>query len=266
MTSVTTSDGVGLHVDDQGDGPVVVLVAGFNAPAASWAPQVESLLAAGRRVVAIDRRWHGRSERPAYGFRMARHGKDLHDVLSALDVRDAVLVGGSMGASAIWSYLDLFGTERTRAMVSVDQTPKMVNGDGWDHGFYGITHANSGVFFDGGIPDTGHGLSRERMMPGLQRMMDLFGPEGRTPPSPDLMPLLRDHAQQDWRDVVARLDVPVLMVAGRESQYWPCEHAAAAVAGNPQGRSVVIEDCGHPVNFDQPEAFDAALHSFLGDL
>ena len=65
---------------------------------------------------------------------------------------------------------------------------------------------------------------------------------------------------------MARLEVPVLMVAGRQSQYWPCEHAEAAVAGNPLGRAVVLEDCGHVANLDQVEEFNAALLGFLRDL
>ena len=97
-------------------------------------------------------------------------------------------------------------------------------------------------------------------------MLDLAGPGGLPGVRPETAPLLRDHAQQDWRDVVARLDVPLLMVAGRNSQYWPREHASAAVAGNPLGRAAVIEDCGHPVNLDRLEEFNAVLLEFLRDL
>jgi pimeloyl-ACP methyl ester carboxylesterase len=75
--------------------------------------------------------------------------------------------------------------------------------------------------------------------------------------------LLVDHSLQDWRDVAARAACPVLMVAGRDSQLWPCEHAAAAVAGNPNGRAVIIEDCGHAVNIDQPDRLNEALLAFL---
>ena len=55
------------------------------------------------------------------------------------------------------------------------------------------------------------------------------------------------------------------MVAGRESQFWPCEHAAAAVAGNPNGRSAIVEDSGHAVNIDRPEEFNGLLLDFLHD-
>ena len=75
--------------------------------------------------------------------------------------------------------------------------------------------------------------------------------------------LLRDHAVQDWRDVIARMDVPSLLVAGRDSELWPSEHAAAAAAFNPQARVAVIDDCGHAVNAEQPDSFNALLGQFL---
>jgi non-heme chloroperoxidase len=62
---------------------------------------------------------------------------------------------------------------------------------------------------------------------------------------------------------VARTEVPVLMVAGSESQYWPAAHAAAAAALAPRGRAVIVPDTGHPVNFDQPEAFNRVLTEFV---
>ena len=87
-------------------------VAGFCAPLETWELQRPALLEAGYRFVAVDRRSHGGSDSPPYGQRMARHGKDLWDVLTGLDLDDAVLIGGSMGGSTIWAYCDLFGTER----------------------------------------------------------------------------------------------------------------------------------------------------------
>lgn len=267
MGTVTTGDGVRLAYTDEGDGPVVLLVAGFTAPATSWALQVPALLGAGYRVVALDRRWHGASDRPAHGHRLARHGADVHEVLEALDLRDVVAVGGSMGASSLWARCDLFGTDRLRGVVSVDQTPRMVNEGGWQHGFYGLTPQNSGTFFDGGIPDTGRGIPSDRLMEQLEPLLAVAGPEALPQGmSPETLPLLRDHAVQDWRDVVARLDVPVLMVAARESQYWPWEHATASVEGLPDGRAVVLDDCGHAANLHRPEAFNAALLEFLADL
>jgi pimeloyl-ACP methyl ester carboxylesterase len=73
MPTISTSDGVQLHYTDDGDGRPVVLIAGFSAPAESWEFQRRALLAEGHRVLALDRRSHGRSQSPQYGQRMARH-------------------------------------------------------------------------------------------------------------------------------------------------------------------------------------------------
>jgi pimeloyl-ACP methyl ester carboxylesterase len=274
MPSFVTSDGVTLHYTDSGpaantpaaDRPATaVLVAGFLAAAATWLPQVDALRAAGHRAVCIDRRSHGRSQSPAYGQRMARHAKDVAEVLDGLGLDHVVAVGGSMGASTWWSYLDLFGPGRLQGLLSVDQTPKMLNADGWDNGFYGFTPDNAGRYFNGDLPDTGHGPDRSRMRATIAQLMARVGPDeplmGQL--SPVTQPLLRDHALQDWRDVVARVDLPLLMVAASDSQYWPAEHAFAAAALAPDGRAVVIPDSGHPVNFDQPEAFSQVLTDFV---
>jgi pimeloyl-ACP methyl ester carboxylesterase len=78
--------------------------------------------------------------------------------------------------------------------------------------------------------------------------------------------LLNDHAVQDWRDVIARLDVPSLFVAGRDSELWPCEHAEASASLNGLAASAVIENCGHAANIEQPDRFNELLLEFIARL
>jgi non-heme chloroperoxidase len=264
MPTITTSDGVRLHYADEGDGAPVVLIAGFCAPLESWELQRSALAGAGYRVIGLDRRSHGGSDSPPYGQRLSRHGKDVHEVLTELGLDDVTLIGGSMGASTIWAYYDLFGAERLRAVVSVDQTPKMVNDDTWPYGFYGLTPENVGTFFAGGIPDTGRGKQPDRLAR-FARFAEALGyePEFADPGTPERRALLQNHAEQDWRDVIARMTVPSLFVAGRESQLWPCEHAEAAAATNPLAEVAILEDCGHAANVDQPDLTNAAILEFL---
>lgn len=267
-----TSDGITLafvdHRPPDRSGRTVVLVAGYAMPATGWALQVDALVAAGHRAIAFDRRSHGASEDVLHGQRLARHGADLHELLVALDLDDVVLVGQSMGASTVWAMVDLFGTARVAGIVTIDQTPKMVNTDDWPHGFFGMTPDNSGTFFDEGIPDTGRGARVDTGRAGVRRLVERIGgpPAMRQANAPETRALLRDHGLQDWRDVVGRLDVPFLMVAGRDSQLWPSTHAAAAVGANPNGRVLVIEDAGHATNLDQPDVFDQALLEFTATL
>lgn len=269
--SFTASDGAVLrYTDAGGPGRPVVLVAGYAMPATGWALQTDTLEEAGYRVIAFDRRSHGASDDVHWGQRVSRHGADIAELLDAAGIGDdAVLVGQSMGASASWAYLDLFGTGRIAGLVTIDQTPAMINRDDWPHGFYGLTPENSGVFFRDGIPDTGRpGPSIDPARSGIMRLIERLGgpPAVRQPNAPETMRLLQDHAVQDWRDVIARLDIPFLMVAGRDSQLWPCEHAAASVGENPSGSVVVIENAGHATNLDAPEEFNAALLDFLAAL
>jgi pimeloyl-ACP methyl ester carboxylesterase len=265
MATVTTSDGVRLHYVDEGEGTAVVLIAGFAAPLETWELQRQALLAEGYRVIGLDRRSHGGSGKPAYGQRMSRHGKDLGDFLDALALEDVMLVGGSMGASTIWAYVDLFGGDRLRGIVSVDQTPKMVNDGTWAYGFYELDKSNLGTFFDDGIPDTGRGLQADRMA-GLGRIVAALGgdvPPFADPRAPETRPLLQNHAEADWRDVIARLEVPSLFLAGRESQFWPWEHATAMAESNKLAQAVVLDECGHAANIDQPDLVNDAILEFL---
>jgi non-heme chloroperoxidase len=264
----STNDGASLAYTDTGDGRPVVLVNGYTAPATAWVLTQDALVAAGYRVIGFDRRSTGESETTMFGQRMARHGRDLGELLAHLELEAPALVGASMGGNAIWAYVDQFGTGSISGIVVVDQTPKMLNTEDWPYGFYGFDASNAGTMFADGVPPRQHGRPLEESRPAILRLVERLGgmPAYRDPAAPETLRLLADHALQDWRDVVQRAAVPVLMVAAKGSQVWPCEHAAAAVAGNPLGRSVVIGDSGHPVNIDQPDRLKEVLLEFLGGL
>jgi non-heme chloroperoxidase len=265
VVTFRTTDDVTLAYTDDGTGRPIVLIHGYTAPAAAWAFTIDALLENGYRAITLDRRSHGLSETPAYGQRMARHGRDIGEFLEHLGLADATLVGASMGGNAIWAYVDQYGSDRVRAVVIVDQTPKMLNSADWPYGFYGYDADNAGTLFAAGVPETGRGRTVDKSTPQLIRLVERLGgpPAFRDGTAAETLGLLSDHAVQDWRDVVARIPRPVLMMAARESQVWPYEHAAAAVADNPYGRAVIVEDSGHAISLDQPDAFNAILLDFL---
>lgn len=264
MTTVMADDGVRLAYVEFGDsrGVPVVLIAGFKAAATSWMYQVPALSDAGYRVITVDLRGHGLAERPSVGADMARRGRDLNDLLLALDLRGVVLIGGSMGGNTIWSYLSQFGQDRVRSIVIVDQTPKMLNSAEWSHGFYGYDESNIDTLFATAIPDTGRGTPIwRRGMRLLRFLRAMRGVEYAL--TPGELTLLQDHAMADWRDAIAQTDVPTLFVAGEESEFWPSSHAAAAAALTPRGESSVIRRDGHATNMEQPRAFNRGVLAFL---
>ncbi|MCU1437632.1 MAG: hypothetical protein JWP66_719 [Naasia sp.] len=265
---ITTDDGVQLAYTEHGDpaGPVVVLIAGFRAPATSWSAQQSALADAGFRVLSFDRRGHGLSARPAAGATMTQHGRDLDRLLEQLEPNAVALVGGSMGGNVIWSYVKQFGTERLRGIAIVDQTPKMLNSKDWPHGFYGYDEANRDTLFAEGVPSPRRGSILSKGPVRMVRLLRALGRGDRHPMTAAEKALLHDHATADWREVIASCDVPVLFVAGAESEFWPAEHAAASAALAWQGESVVLERNGHAANVEQPRAFNEALLAFLRGL
>ncbi|WP_243073624.1 alpha/beta fold hydrolase [Microbacterium sp. SS28] len=267
MASLTTDDGVRLEYTEHGDpsGRPVVLLAGFKAAGTSWLYQVEPLAKAGYRVLVVDLRGHGAAERPASGVDMARRGADVREVLDGLDLHDVVLVGGSMGGNTIWSYLGQTGAARVSAVAIVDQTPKMLNTSEWPLGFYGYDASNVDTYFAESIPDTGKGTPiAKRGMRLVRLLRAMKGAEREL--TPGELTLLADHAKADWRPVIAGTDVPVLFVAGAESEFWPSAHAATSAALAPHGRFVVIPNDGHAANIEQPKAFNTALLGFLAEV
>ena len=109
-----------LYYEDHGSGPAVVLLAGWPLDSRSWEPQLHDLLEAGYRVVLYDRRGFGRSSRPSDGYDFDTLAADLDKVLEALDLRDATVVGFSLGTGELARYIGTHGTERLRACVFIE--------------------------------------------------------------------------------------------------------------------------------------------------
>lgn len=121
MPRVTAADGAELHVKDWGSpsGPPVVLIHGWPLSADSWEHQALHLAEAGHRVVHYDRRGFGRSSQPWEGYDYDTFADDLAAVLDALDLRDAALVGFSMGGGEVVRYMARHGAGRVRKAALV---------------------------------------------------------------------------------------------------------------------------------------------------
>src|SRR5699024_11153440 len=101
-----------LFYTDQGSGQPVVLIHGFPLNGESWGKQQAALLDAGHRVIAYDRRGFGQSTKTAAGSDYDTFAADLHALMEHLDLREAVLIGFSMGTGEIARYLSRYGSSR----------------------------------------------------------------------------------------------------------------------------------------------------------
>jgi non-heme chloroperoxidase len=109
-----------LYYEDHGSGAPVVLLHGWPLDSRSWEPQLHALLEAGHRVILYDRRGFGRSSRPTEGYDFDTLAADLDKLLTALDLRDATLVGLSLGTGELARYVGAHGTDRLKGCVFIE--------------------------------------------------------------------------------------------------------------------------------------------------
>jgi non-heme chloroperoxidase len=114
------STSIELYYEDHGSGPAVVLLSGWPLDSRSWEPQMHTLLAAGHRVITYDRRGFGQSSRPTEGYDFDTLAGDLDKLLTELDVREATLVGFSLGTGEVARYIGTYGTARLKRCVFIE--------------------------------------------------------------------------------------------------------------------------------------------------
>src|SRR5947208_4595142 len=117
------SGNIDLYYEDHGTGKPVVLIHGWPLSGRSWEKQVPALLDAGHRVITYDRRGFGDSSKPTFGYDYDTFTQDLHNLLTKLDLRDATLIGFSMGGGEVARYLGAYGSERVNQAVFISAVP-----------------------------------------------------------------------------------------------------------------------------------------------
>ncbi|MBP1929496.1 pimeloyl-ACP methyl ester carboxylesterase [Methanolinea mesophila] len=117
------SGNIDLYYEDHGTGTPVVLIHGWPLSGASWEKQITALISAGYRVITYDRRGFGRSARPWAGYNYDTMTRDLHTLLEKLDIRDATIVGFSMGGGEVARYLGTYGPDRVKKAVFISAIP-----------------------------------------------------------------------------------------------------------------------------------------------
>ncbi|NWJ45800.1 MAG: alpha/beta hydrolase [Chloroflexi bacterium] len=223
---VTTGDGITLRYIEAGAGQPLVMIPGWSQTAAQYRDQIEAL-SDRYRVISLDMRGHGESDKPNSGYRIARFSQDLHDVLVELDLQNVVLLGHSMGCSIIWSYWDTFGAERISKLVLIDQVAFVTSNPAWsaeeleaagaifDHPTLvglcnGIAGAEGVATSTGLVGSMFTGAASAELK---QWAVDL----NLKLPRQHAATLLYNHCTQDWRDVIPQINVPSLVIGGTVS-------------------------------------------------
>src|SRR4029450_10987677 len=126
MSTIKTKDGTEIYYKDWGKGPVVMFSHGWPLNSDAWDGQMLFLAQNGYRIVAHDRRGHGRSSQASSNNDMNGYADDLAAVIEALDLKDAVLVGHSTGGGEVTRYIGRHGSKRVAKVVLVAAVPPIM--------------------------------------------------------------------------------------------------------------------------------------------
>lgn len=269
-TYFTTSDGVRLHYLDKGNGLPLVLLPGWTQPASEFAAQFE-VLSTTYRCLALDFRGYGKSERPAHGYRVSRFARDCFDFFNHLGLHDAVLLGHSAGCTVIWSFIDLFGQDRIRALVLCDEMIAGIKRSEWSEAECRMYGASSGGDETLVLAATITGRDGEQVLRNF--LVSMFTPEfpkatiARVVEGSLKMPrdaaaeLLLSVMQADFRDVLPLIKRPTLCIGGKESHLG--SEVMPWIASQIPGARVVMFDTHHFVYLEKPVEFNATVCAFL---
>jgi len=276
MTEITTHHGIfndiELHVDDfGGDGRPVVLIHGWPLSGESWSEQIPALRDAGYRVIAYDRRGFGRSDKPLTGYGYDTLTDDLHALLVELDLKNATLVGFSMGGGEVARYFSKFGNERVRSVVFASAVPPFLlktpnNPDGpLETGaaakMTASLTANKDAFFDDFTTEffSANGVLA---VTEAQRQQALSLAEQASKAA--ALEAMTAFAVTDFRDDLAKVSVPTLVIHGDSDATVPFEGSGARThAAIPGSELVLIEGGPHGVNVSHADEWNRAVLEFL---
>jgi non-heme chloroperoxidase len=228
MGTITTRDGTEIFYKDWGAGRPVVFSHGWPLTADAWDAQMMFLGERGCRVVAHDRRGHGRSSQPWSGNELDTYADDLAELIETLDLRDVVLVGHSTGGGEVTRYVGRHGTERVAKVVLIGAIPPLMlktdaNPKGLPLKTFDEIRANtlgnrSHFWKELAIPFYGYNRKGAKASQGVMDAFWLQAMQGGIKGEYDC---IKAFSETDLTDDLKAIDVPTLIVHGDDDQIVP---------------------------------------------
>ncbi len=237
MSTISVKDGTTIYYKDWGKGEVVVFSHGWPLNGDAWDAQMLFLGQKGYRVVAHDRRGHGRSSQPWGGYNNDTFADDLAALIDALSVKRVTLVAHSMGGGEIARYVGRHGTKRLSKMVFIGAVPPLMlktekNPDGIPLGAFdgmrrGIAGDRSQFYKDVSIPFYGYNKPDAKVSGGVQEEFWRLGMQSSIIGSYDCV---KAFSEDDFTDDLKKIDVPTLFIHGDADQIVPANNTSVPAA------------------------------------
>jgi non-heme chloroperoxidase len=271
MSTIKTKDGTEIYYKDWGSGQPVVFSHGWPLSAEAWDAQMVFLGERGYRVIAHDRRGHGRSSQTWNGNDMDTYADDLAQLIETIDLKDVVLVGHSTGGGEVTRYIGRHGTSRVAKAVLLGAVPPlMLKTDANPEGlpidvFDGIRASTfndrSQFFMDLTMPFYGYNREGAKVSQGVR---DSFWLQGMQAGIKSALDCIKQFSETDFTEDLKKFDIPTLIAHGDDDQIVPIGAAALKSSKLVKGSTLKIyPGAPHGLATTRQDEFNADLLGFI---
>lgn len=273
MSTITTKDGTRIFYKDEGkrDGQPIVFSHGWPLSADAWDAQMVFFGREGFRVIAHDRRSHGRSDQTWDGNNMDQYADDLAELVNHLDIKKAVFVGHSTGGGEVAHYLGRHGTGRAAKAALIGAVPPLMLKTAYNPGglpidvFDGIrkgTYDNRAQFYkDLVTPFYGYNRPGKKLSEGIR---DAFWLQGMMGGLKGQLDCIREFSEVDYTDDLKKIDIPTLVLHGDDDQIVPIGASALLSSKILKNATLKIyEGADHGLAQTHQDRFNADLLAFI---
>lgn len=270
-STITTKDGTEIYFKDWGKGPVVTFSHGWPLSSDAWDGQMFFLAQNGFRVVAHDRRGHGRSSQTYLGNDMDGYADDLAAVIEALDLKEATLVGHSTGGGEVARYIGRYGMKRVAKAVLIAAVPPIMlksatNPEGlpmevFDDLRSSLTKDRSQFYKDLAISFYGANRQGAKVSQGI---LDQFWLWSMQAGLKNAYESIKAFSETDFTEDLKKFDVPTLVMHGEDDQIVPVKDSAKKSAKLIKGaKEIYYPGAPHGLTATHQDQLNADLLSFL---
>lgn len=251
-----------IYYEVKGHGPTVVFCHGFGSNHVVWTEQVSYLVRRGYRAVTFDMPEHGRSVGPTVNT-LEKIADEVAELVRSLNIKSIILIGHSMGAGVVWAILKYHPELNVAKVITIDQTPKMLNDENWHYGWINgdlkLTQHNFRKILTQNdyIKETLNGID-DRVWSKLYPFKQKY-PFKRK----ENLPLLFDYAKKDWRNTVYNIKIPELSISSAKSPYFKLGYTTKMQEHNQYIDVNIVNDTGHDIMAEKPDEFNKIMGRFL---